>query len=56
MTKEQEIERWRGKHRFYTEETMRKLASEEQLSKNARLRCKLYDWVINGRIGKMPTI
>lgn len=54
QTKDEEIAEFRQTHKFYTEDTMRKLASEEELRKRARYRQRLYDWAINGRIGLKP--
>ena len=54
QTKQEEIEKWRSSHKFYTQETMRKLALKEKLTERARYRQLLYDWVINGYIGFKP--
>ena len=54
QTKDEEIAEFRQTHKFYTEDTMRKLASEEELNKRTRYRERLYDWAINGRIGLKP--
>lgn len=54
QTKDEEIAEFRQTHKFYTEDTMRKLASEEELQKRARYRQRLYDWTINGQIGLKP--
>lgn len=54
QTKDEEIAEFRQTHKFYTEDTMRKLASEKELRKRARYRAQLYDWAINGRIGLKP--
>jgi hypothetical protein len=54
QTKEDEIAEFRQTHKFYTEDTMRKLASEEELHKRARYRERLYEWAINGQIGLKP--
>jgi hypothetical protein len=52
--KEEEIAHFRRTHKFYTEETMRKLALEEELNRHAEYRQRLYDWTINGQIGLKP--
>lgn len=54
MTKDKEIEQWRSSHKFYTEETIRKLKVEEKLNEKVRYREQLYDWAMNGRIGLKP--
>lgn len=54
QTKDEEIEKFREKNKFYTTETMRQLELEQDLVQNAEYRRKLYDWVINDRIGLNP--
>ena len=54
QSKDEEIAEFRQTHKFYTQETMRRLASEEELQKRARYRQRLYDWAINGQIGLKP--
>lgn len=41
QTKEEEIAEFRQTHKFYTEDTMRKLASEEELHKRKIQRAAL---------------
>lgn len=42
------------KKKLYTTETIRKFQLELELEQYAEYRRKLYDWCINGRLGRKP--
>ena len=54
INKQAEINNFRRQNQFYTTDAMRQIQQEYELQKNAAYRRKLYDWVINGRIGRKP--
>ena len=53
-TKDEEIEKFREKNKFYTTETMRQLELERELTRRSEYRKRLYDWVMAGKIGIKP--
>lgn len=54
MDKEAEIEEFRKRKKLCTEETLRRMKSDEELQKDAKYRERLYDWVKNGCYGLKP--
>ena len=46
--KEKEIAEFRKYNKYYTSETIRLMKSEEELTKDAKYRRKLYDYYVNG--------
>ena len=52
--KEAEIEEFRKRKKLCTEETLRRMKSDEELQKDAKYRERLYDWVKNGCYGLKP--
>lgn len=54
MTKEAEIEEFRKRKKLCTEETLRKMKSDEELQKNAKLRERLYDAFMSGELTEYP--
>lgn len=54
MNKEAEIEEFRKRKKLCTEDTLRRMKSDEELQKDARYRERLYDWVKNGCYGLKP--
>lgn len=54
MNKEKEIAEFREKNKLYTAETIRQIQLEQELTRRAAFRRKLYDWYMNDRIGVKP--
>jgi hypothetical protein len=52
--KEAEIEEFRKRKILCTEDTLRRMKSDEELQKDAKYRERLYDWVKNGCQGLKP--
>ena len=53
-TKEDEIAEFRAKNKLLTEDTLKRIEMNRALRLRAQYRRELYDWVINGKYGRMP--